>query len=57
MKCNEPMMVNNQQACPPQLAEIHIERQPYVALYSPCDALRNGTVFPNLNFPYVKTCK
>ncbi len=57
MKCNEPMMINNQQACPPQLAEIHIERQPYVALYSPCDALRNGTVFPNLNFPYVKTCK
>lgn len=55
MKTNEPM-VANQSACP-RLAEIHIERQMYVPLYSPCDALKNGTAFSNLNFPYVKNCR
>lgn len=56
MKCNE-MLGQKQQSCPPQLAELYIERQPYVTLYTPCDALKSGTVFPNLNFPYVKACK
>lgn len=57
MKCNEMLACNQKQPCPPQLAEIYIERQPYVALYALCDALKYGTVFPNLNFPYVKNCK
>ena len=56
MKCNDPLLAN-EPTCPPQLAEIYIERQPYTALYNPSDALKNGTAFPNLNFPYVKTCK
>ena len=57
MKYNQEAMMTNQQPCPLRLAEIHIERQPYTTLFCPSDALRNGTVFPNLNFPYVKTCK
>lgn len=34
MKCNEMLACNQKQPCPPQLAEIYIERQPYVALYT-----------------------
>ncbi len=36
------------------LAAIFIERQPYGTLYNLPEALRNGTVFANLNKPYIK---
>lgn len=36
------------------LATIFIERQPYGTLYTLNEALCNGTLFANLNRPYVK---
>jgi len=36
-------------------AQLLIQNQPYTELYSPADALKNGTVFPNLHQPYILT--
>ncbi|MCL2407692.1 MAG: spore coat associated protein CotJA [Defluviitaleaceae bacterium] len=35
-----------------RLARCNMRRQEFGALYSPETALRNGTVFPELNMPY-----
>ena len=34
------------------LAMAYVKSQPFVNLYSPCDAWKNGTLFGDLNLPY-----
>ena len=36
-------------------AQLTIQHQPYTELYSPADALKNGTVFPIMHQPYILT--
>ena len=34
------------------LAMAYVKSQPFVNLYNPCDAWKNGTLFADLNLPY-----
>ena len=35
-----------------RLAQAYVIKQPYAKLYSPCEALKRGTLFTNLYEPY-----
>ena len=52
---NGMLGMNNMNAM--QLAQIYIADQPYGELYCIADALKNGTIFQNLNMPYILTYK
>lgn len=39
---------------PVSLAMAYVPKQEVCSLYSPCEALAEGTAFPELNKPYVK---
>ncbi len=56
IKCNVPMHPRQempQHGCHDMvLAMAYVKNQPFVNLYSPADAWKNGTLFADLNLPY-----
>lgn len=57
IRCNVPIQprqeTNTNHPCPNMvLAMAYVKSQPFVNLYNPSDAWKNGTLFADLNLPY-----
>ena len=50
----EPNTPQSPSGCPMNLAEAYIPFQKYTQAFSPMEALKQGTLFPELVRPYVK---
>ncbi len=54
MPCPGPMPYMPTQNCPGQvLAMAYVPMQSFQSLYEPCEALENGTIFSELNKPFM----